>query len=147
MPFGIDASVTVDTRRLNRILRNLDTNTHDAVRAVAFAVAGIAKSKTAYDTGALRNSIYTHIGNENGYQVAASRAKESNPDIDTSPFPAPSGNITAHVGPSVEYGIFQEFGTRYMRGQPFLVPAINQAADDLQRNTSNNPFERVVTDE
>lgn len=147
MPYGTDASVTVDTSRLNRILRDLDDNTHDAVRAVAFAVQGIAQAKTAFDTGALRNSIYTRIGNEDGYNAAAAAAKAKNPDVETAPLPTPKNDTTAHVGPCVEYGIYQEFGTRYMRGRPFMVPAINQVADDLERNASNGPFRRVVTDE
>ena len=147
MPYGTDATVTVDTSRLNRILRNLDVNTHDAVRAVAFAVEGIAKTKAAHDTGALQSSIYTRIGNDDGYNAAAAAAKVANPDVVTSPIPRPTNNTTAHVGPCVEYGIYQEFGTRYMRGQAYMVPAINQVAGDLERNASNNPFREVVTDE
>lgn len=151
MPFGTDSSVTVNTSRLDRILRNLDENTHDAVRAVAFAVQGIAQSKTAFDTGALRSSIYTRIGNDDGYAAAAADAKakaaQHGKTVETAPLPKPENNTTAHVGPSVEYGIYQEFGTRYMRGQPYMVPAINQVSDDLERNARNGPFRRVVTDE
>ena len=37
------------------------------------------------------------------------------------------GTIVGRVGTNVEYAIYQELGTRYMRAQPFLVPALRKA--------------------
>ena len=33
-------------------------------------------------------------------------------------------NLEWRVGPSTEYSAFIEFGTRYMRARPFMVPAL-----------------------
>lgn len=35
-----------------------------------------------------------------------------------------AGNLSAKVGTNVEYAPFVELGTRYMRAQPYLVPAL-----------------------
>jgi|SRR5579863_1499575 len=43
------------------------------------------------------------------------------------------GKITVMVGPSKKayYGIFQEFGTRYMRAKPFMRPAFEETKDEV----------------
>jgi HK97 gp10 family phage protein len=38
------------------------------------------------------------------------------------------GGVAAVVSAPVHYAIYQELGTRYMRAQPFLVPALEAAA-------------------
>ena len=125
----------VDTTVLNRILRNLQGNTQEAVRATAFAIEAKAKPKTRYDTGALRNSIYVRMG----------RRPAPLPEVEGNPvrveLPAPADDQTAHVGPSVDYGIYQELGTERMRAQAYLGPAVSEAASELGRN-----FRNVVTD-
>ena len=47
-------------------------------------------------------------------------------EVTRSPIPTPTQELTAHVGPSVDYGVYQEFGTRFMTGQPYLIPALRQ---------------------
>lgn len=126
---------TVDTTVLNRILDNLTENRRDAVRATAFAVEAKAKPKTRFDTGALRNSIYMRMG----------RRPAPLPEVEGNPvrveLPAPEDDDTAHVGPSVDYGIWQELGTERMSAQPFLGPAVSESVEELERNMRN-----VVTD-
>lgn len=125
----------VDTTVLNRILDNLPVNTRQAVGAVAFSIQRKAQPKTRYDTGALRSSIYVRMG----------RRPAPLPEVEGNPvrveLPAPDDEQTAHVGPSVDYGIWQELGTERMSAQPFLGPAVSEAAQDLERN-----FRNVVTD-
>lgn len=125
----------VDTTVLNRILANLETNTTDAVRAVAFAVEAKAKPKTRLDTGALRSSIYTRVG------LARTPLPEVVGDPVRVELPRPENNATAHVGPSVEYGIYQELGTERMSAQPYLGPAVAECVNELERHMRN-----VVTD-
>jgi HK97 gp10 family phage protein len=37
------------------------------------------------------------------------------------------GGLSAKVGTNVEYAPFVELGTRYMKAQPYLVPALQEA--------------------
>ena len=52
-------------------------------------------------------------------------------------------NLEWRVGPSTEYSAFIEFGTRYMRARPFMVPALEderprliKALEQLMRGLS-----------
>lgn len=36
------------------------------------------------------------------------------------------------IGPNVEYDIYQEFGTRYMRAQPYMLPALEDNVDNIR---------------
>lgn len=117
----------IDTTRLNRILNNLPGNRRDAVRATAFAIERKAKPKTRFDTGALRSSIYVRLGK------GATPLPVVEGDAERVELPEPENDDTAHVGPSVEYGIWQELGTENMAGQPYLGPAVSESADELER--------------
>lgn len=126
----------IDTGRLNQILNSLQENRREAVGVTAFAIQRKAQPKTRFDTGALRNSIYVRMG----------RRATPLPPLEGDPprveLPQPEDDDTAHIGPSVEYGIWQELGTEIMAAQPFLGPAVREAADELERN-----FRPVVTGE
>lgn len=120
----IKTRIEVDTSRLDRILKNLPGKEVDNNRAIAFRIEAGAKAKAPVDTGALRNSIYTECGGQ----------KSGTPG--DNPFPSPKGS-DAHVGPSVEYGLFVEFGTRHMGAQPFLVPAVREVENALAAQWEN----------
>lgn len=128
--------VTVDTSRLNRILRNLPGKTEDNNRAIAFRIEAGAKAKAPVDTGALRNSIYTVCGGQDGYAKASSDAHRANPKVETQPLPTPQGH-DAHVGPSVEYGMPLEFGMSGRAARPFLVPAVREVERYLAAQWGN----------
>lgn len=138
-----DVECQVDTSRLNEILQNLPGNTEDAVRAIAFTIEGNAKKNAPVDFGALMNSIYVRVGDDPAPlpQLPAAAEAARGP-IERVELPAPQNSTTAHVGPSVEYGVYVELGTSSAAAQPFLGPAVNQAADELARR-----FRRVVTNE
>lgn len=118
----------VDTTVLNRILRNLEGNTQEAVRATAFSIEAKAKVNAPVDTGALRSSIYVRVGKEPAQMPAVEG------DAERVELPEPEGKTIAHVGPSMEYGLWQELGTERMAAHPFLGPAVSSAAEELQRN-------------
>lgn len=122
-------SVTIDTSGINRILRNLPGNRDQLVRRIAFEVEARAKQKAPVDTGALRASIYTRT----------SKGSEQAPG--TQELPAPEKGV-AHVGPSVEYGIYQELGTSDMAPQPYLGPAVAEVRANLERFRGD--FERLA---
>lgn len=133
---GAGVAWEVDTDRLSRILRNLPGNRRLAVKKTALRVETYAKLKAPVDTGALSSSIYMWMGDE------AAQLPAVEGDAERVALPKPVDADTAHVGPSVEYGLYVELGTERMGAQPYLLPAVNQAADELVRD-----WRTVVTDE
>lgn len=127
----------VDTRRLNRIIANVDGNTTEFLRTVAFAVERRAKINAPVDTGALRASIYTRIGNESNDMpdVPGNAGRAS--------LPTPGNATTAHIGPSVNYGIFVELGSGGRAARPFLADAVRTVEDSVIHAAAR----RVATDE
>ena len=69
----------------------------DVVRKASLDVEADAKQRAPVDTGALRNSIAARM----------------------------IGPLTAEIVCGVEYGIYQEYGTRFQAGTPFLTPAVD----------------------
>ena len=139
----MSVDVHIDTGRLNRILRNLGGNTRDAVRKVAFRVEAETKQNIQQhgliDTGAMINSVYTVIGGESAQPPTQTAS------VDVVPLPEPGNKTTAHVGPSVSYAIYHEFGTHKMPARPYLAPAVSTVAGELERNP--DLFREVVTDD
>jgi HK97 gp10 family phage protein len=129
----MSATYEVDTRRLNRILHNLDGNVEQALRAIGMDIEAAAKGNSPVETGALQSSIYTATEKQNSF-----------PSVDTEAdrvvLPTPRKG-EAYVGPSVDYGIHVELGTRFAAAQPYLLPAVRAVEGTLARR-----FERVVTD-
>jgi len=117
-------SAKLDMSGLERIERELLPKAEALVNKTAFDVQGRAQNNAPVDTSALRNSIYTVTRQSDGFQVAASAAQAQNPKAEIVPIPSPIEELAAHVGPSVEYGIYQELGTVRMGAHPFLVPAV-----------------------
>jgi HK97 gp10 family phage protein len=66
------------------------------VAKVALDIEASAKAGAPVDTGALKNSISSDI---NG--------------------------LSAEIGPTISYGVFQEYGTSRMAPQPFMGPAVD----------------------
>ena len=66
------------------------------VQKSAFQIEADAKAKVPVRTATLQRSIHTVMSN---------------------------GGMTAHVGPSVDYGISEEFGSRGRGPHPFMRPA------------------------
>ena len=144
--------VKVDTSVIDRILRNLDGNTSEAVRAVAFSVEAKAKEQIrvlrAIDTGAMLNSVYTRTaksaysgGRASSDGAVAARVKALNKDAKIEELPIPRGEHEAFVGPSVEYAIAVHYGDNRRSGRPYLQNAVNDVGRDMERH-----FRDVVTD-
>ncbi len=73
------------------------------LRKTAFDIEADAKQFAPVDTGALRNSISSSFDGDGRH-----------------------GAMTAEIGPTVDYGIYQEFGTSTQPGTPFLGPAFDR---------------------
>jgi len=96
---------------LDKVLNNYDKRIKadiatNIVNKAAVLVESNAKRLSPVDTGALRSSIKTE----------SSRL---------------STKATSTVGTSLEYGVYQEFGTVNMKAQPFLHPAVTQSKSKI----------------
>lgn len=124
--------VEIDTRKLNALIRKIPGNVADAVASTAFAIERQAKINAAVDTGAMRASIYSKIGNgKDGHSAAASEAASRKPGTQINALPEPENATTAYVGPGVEYAIHVELGTSKRGAQPFLLPAVRTVENSL----------------
>jgi HK97 gp10 family phage protein len=97
--------IKLDTAMLDKFAANLGINTDRALASIAFQVEGYAKQSAPLLTGALRNSIHVEKIGENKYWVSD----------------------------GMEYGIFQELGTRKMAAHPFMIPSVERARRDVAK--------------
>lgn len=96
------------TTQLPRIKRSLRPRVQEALQTAVHEIEAEAKMAAPIDTGYLRSSISSEVsGMEGRVQVAA------------------------------EYGVFVEFGTRYMAAQPFLTPAFEAGSQRLMAEIRN----------
>ena len=102
----------LDTKELDRILKNMPAKRSKIIRKTAFKIEERAKKLAPVALGALMNSIFTKTEKSSGYGDAVTGARESNPDVNFIPeseFPVPEGG--AIIGAAVEYAVFVELGT------------------------------------
>lgn len=82
--------------RWPQVIKGMETKAGQIVRKAALDIEAQAKSRAPVDTGTLRASI---------------QARQVRP-------------MVWEVVVGVEYGVYQEFGTRYQAGKPFMRPAV-----------------------
>lgn len=102
----------------------------------ALLIQGRAASLSPVDTGLLRSSItYVIHGKPKDFPDAIQEGDKfvfgNNQTIT-----APKG--TAIIGTVVFYGPYVEFGTRYMKAQPYLIPAYLKSLNDIKNLFSRN---------
>jgi len=126
-------SVRLDTRKLDQIAAGLNKNTAHVIKMLAFKVEQKAKPLSPIDLGALRNSIYTVTKDYDGFSEASAAAKAKNPNVEIVRIPKPENDLTANVGPCVDYGVYQEFGveSRHIPAHPYMTPAAHAVESDL----------------
>lgn len=101
------SDVTMDTRGLDRLLRDLPKEADAVVRKAAFDIEARAKRKAPVDTGALRNSIAV---------VDETR-----------------GDAEAEVNVGAEYGAYVELGTVDRAAKPYLAPAVEAVRPGFEK--------------
>lgn len=126
---------TIDTTKLDKIIRDSGANADKIIRTLAFKGAGYAKELAPVDTHALQNSIYVVTQKSDGYNKAAGDAKQANPGVNTAPIPTPDKG-EASFGPCVDYGAYQEFGTSKMSAHPYMTPAVEQLKKEMADGTT-----------
>jgi HK97 gp10 family phage protein len=90
------ATIRVVYNNLPKLPAEIKTGVKAEIHRAGFDIEARAKAKVPVLTGTLRRSITTQLEND---------------------------GMTAVVGPSVEYGIYVEFGTRRMGARPYMRPA------------------------
>lgn len=100
MPNPFISIVATGFEEAGRKLKSVDIPkaSQEGLEAYAFAIERGAKIASPVDTGRLRASIATDIG-----------------------------NLRAIVAPHVDYAIFVHEGTRFMKGVPFMSIGLSQA--------------------
>lgn len=98
-----NSQVRALSSRLQTVGGRIGAPTAMVLRRTAYAIEGDAKVFAPVDTGNLRNSISTEIAGDGRF-----------------------GAMTAEIGPTAEYGIYQEFGTSRMPAHPFMGPAFDR---------------------
>jgi HK97 gp10 family phage protein len=99
--FGAAYKLTFDQARLDALLRSSAGPVAADLEKRAQRVENAAKRNAPVDTGRLRSSI-THSVNVDGT------------------------GLFAEIGTNVEYAVYQEFGTAFQPGTPFLIPALEE---------------------
>ena len=104
------------------------------VRKTALDIQANAQSLAPVDTGFLRNSIYTVTSKDSTYgQVEQPAGKDAYLLPQTE---APPDDQTAYVAVGANYGIYLEYGTRYMAPRPYMTPAIEAGEAALESAAS-----------
>lgn len=128
--------VKVDTKVLDKIMRNVDGDTLEVVEQIGADIVAEAKNLAPVDEGDLRDSIYMRTQTENNRPNVS--AESGNFDL-----PAPKDKLSVTVGPSVMHGIYQELGTSKMAAQPYMAPAAAKVKQNMGRY--NKAFGKAVS--
>ena len=99
----IDARAFLDS--LDKYQENVLERLQKDIEKAALTLERNAKQKCPVDTGKLRASITTEVG-----------------------------NLEAEVGTNVEYAPYVEFGTSEQSAQPFMRPALDKAITQLNKD-------------
>lgn len=137
-------TVTLRSYRIPEVVAKLGVNMRSAIDESAANLRETAVQMAPRDTGALRESIYINNGDQSDYSQRAGSARSLNdaavivPEVRPEFVLSLGGNppdsaYVSVIGSAVNYAIFQELGTRFMRAQPFMIPATEGEAQNLER--------------
>lgn len=90
------------------IIGKLNNASRKGITEACLLVQAQAKALTPVDTGQLRNSI--------DYKVEDDK-----------------GNVEGIVGTAIDYGIHIEYGTKYQKAQPYLLPAFRENKSNIEK--------------
>lgn len=92
-----------------------------AVRKTALDIQADAQAIVPVDTGNLKSSIGVDVAGDGRFGV-----------------------VEAEIGPTASYGAYVEYGTSRMAPQPYMGPAFDRRAPDLER-TLGQAVEDLLT--
>ena len=104
---GTGVTIRIVSNRLPAVAAGLGAAVAEAVRKTTLDIEAEAKRLVPVRTGTLRRSIHSTFEN---------------------------GGRTGRVGPSVDYGVYVEFGSRGRAARPYMRPAAERSARSLADN-------------
>lgn len=129
----VNIDIVVTSNTIAAIVKALPKNMAGVVDETAYAIRDLASALAPRDTGALAQSIYVSTPRGSDYNERASAASSLNSEANILAEAASefilsltgedNPTYTDVVGVSVDYGVYQEFGTRHMGAQSFMTPA------------------------
>ncbi len=117
----------------NTVNKVFDDMSHQTTLKIALKITAQSKSLQVPNTGRLRNSIMWKVGNkEGGFNDSGGEPTDLFLTV------MPENEADGFVGANCNYGVYEEFGTRYRKPKPFLRPAIalattNQTAQEIKK--------------
>jgi len=104
----IEMQIEIDDKRVQAMLKKMNPAIQQALsrflKKAGIIVKSSAKANAPVDTSNLRGGISSR----------------------------PEGIRQVIIGPNVDYGIYQEFGTKYMKAQPYMRPALQDNIDNIR---------------
>ena len=104
----IEVQVEIDDKKVQEMLKKMNPAIRQALSRfltkAGIIVKSSAKANAPVDTSRLRGSISSR----------------------------PEGIRQVIIGPNVDYGIYQEFGTKYMKAQPYMRPALQDNLGNIR---------------
>jgi HK97 gp10 family phage protein len=130
------SKVTINTKGIDKILKNVKAEKIAAMEHFGEAVKTKARELVPVDTGFLRDSIDAGVNGQFTFNDAAGRFinKSSGRFVSNSAL-----NGILYITAGAPYASFVEFGTRYMRAQPYMMPAIKEAFKQLPKFFASVP--------
>ena len=105
----VNVSITFDDTEVQKMLRKMPPAIRTAIERflikAGLVIKSSAKANAPVRTGRLRDSISSKVDKLRQEAV---------------------------IGPNVEYDIYQEFGTKYMKAQPYMRPALEDNVDNIR---------------
>jgi len=105
----VGISIKLDDSKVRKMLKEMTPAIRKAIERFLIkagtVVKASAKANAPVRTGRLRDSISSKVDKVRQEAV---------------------------IGPNVEYAIYQEFGTKYMKAQPYMRPALEDNIDNIR---------------
>ena len=118
----LEVGSKVTKNNIPKLIAAIEANADDCAQACANGIHDGAQSKAPVLTGRLRAGITVEKSGANSYVVSAS---------------------STAGGADREYAAYNEYGTRYMGAQPFMMPGFREAmASDVPAAITN--YARVI---
>lgn len=131
--------IRIDSRELDKLIQECNPRLEKVLKKTGLQIEAKAKTFAPVDTGALKSSIHTVMQNFSDFQGVAliTSVKKRGKQLQVSQIPKPDNQLVVRVGPGVEYGVYQEYGTSRMAAHPYMTPAaesvIRQLDEDIAK--------------
>lgn len=111
-----------DFNHFEQLAEAFERATSQVVRKTAFDIQANIQAQIQangqVDTGFMLNSVYVVTSKESTYKGG----EKALPEVES-----PGDDATAYIAVAANYGVYQNYGTRYQPPRPFFEPGIDKA--------------------